>query len=141
MLPEERMRGKRSFIKATYNNPQIQEKMRLIVNCHAKSCYLCRLRQVQDCFEKWTLAVIRKAWELHGEELEKMRNEMVDDGTIEELKTKGHPTPGSSRPVPSVEEFIDGQHEKDMKKIEKINKAHKKGDINLLKEAVGGKEK
>lgn len=140
MLPEERMRGKRSFIKASYNNPQIQEKMRLVVNCHAKSCYLCTLRQAQTCFEKWAFEVIRKAWELHGEDLTKMRKQMIDEGVVEELKTKGHPTPGSSKEVPSVEEFVDSQHEKTVKKIELINKAHKKSDINLLKEAVGGSE-
>ncbi len=138
MLPEERMRGKRSFIKATHDNPQIQEKMRLVVNCHAKSCYLCTLRQAQDCFEKWTHAVIRRVWELHGEELAKQRRQMIDEGTIEELKTEGHPTPGISRPVPSVEEFANTQYEKDIKKIEKIDKAHRKGDVELLKEAVGG---
>ena len=136
--PEERMRGKRAFIKATYDNPQIQEKMRLVVNCHAKSCHLCTLRQAQTCFEKWTLAVIRQAWEIHGEELAKQRRKMIDDGTLEELKTKGRPTAGISKEVPSVEEFIDTQHEKDVKKIEKIKEAEKKGDIELLKKAVAG---
>lgn len=140
MLPEERMQGKRSFIKASYDNPKIQEKMRLVVNCHAKSCYLCTLRQAQTCFEKWAFQVIRKAWELHGEELTKMRKQMIDEGLIEELKTKGHPT-GGSKEVPSIEEFIDTQNEKDMKKIEKIKEAERKGDIELLKKAVGGSEK
>ena len=136
---EERMQGKRSFIRVAHDNPQIQEKMRLVVNCHAKSCHLCILSKVLDCFAKWRHEVIRKAWETHGEELAKMRRQMIDEGTLEELKTVGHPTPGISKPVPSVEEFANTQHEKDIKKIEKIDKAHRKGNIELLKEAVGRK--
>ena len=137
---DERMRGKRSFIRPVHDNPQIQEKMRLTVNCHAHSCYLCTLRKVLDCFAKWRHEAIRMAWETHGEELAKMRRQMIEDGTIEELKTKGHPTAGISKPVPSVEEFVNAQHEKDIKKIEKIKEAEKKGDIELLKEAVGGRK-
>lgn len=138
--PEERMQGKRSFIRLAHENPEIQELMRRTVNCHAKSCYLCTLSKVLDCFAKWRHEVIRMAWEIHGEKLARMRRKMIDDGTLEELKTKGHPTAGISREVPSVEEFANTQHEKTIKKIEKIDKAHRKGDIELLKDVVGGLE-
>ena len=138
--PEERMQGKRAFIRVAYENPQIQELMRRVVNCHAKSCYLCMLPKVMDCFAKWRHEVIRMAWELHGEKLAKQRRQMIAEGTLEELKTKGRPTAGISKPVPSIEEFVDSQHEKTIKKIEKIKEAEKKGDIELLKEAVGGRK-